>query len=284
MTNDAMTNAQGLRSKVEPYGRHIARWSLVIASFPFLPLTPPVRVAHHSMSQVIPVTGLSNAEFLTRHALPGRIGLSGGDSVIDRAIRRAERHLDADQAWGKWSHAFLFEGERLDGQQWVIESDLQVIRKHISLGVQENRVAKYHDEATYEWLAVLDFGLSAAQTSQLLRAALDLVAGHTRYSVRELFGTLLALRHPRLRGRENLLARDQSIYCSALVQQLYRKVGMDLRPGVADKNTAPEDLAQSPVPHTMWVLDRAPQPRPLAAAAARLKQRLKSRLARRRTA
>jgi len=39
----------------------------------------------------------------------------------------------------------------------VIESDLQIHRKHIQLGVQENRVAKYCDEKLYTSLAVLDF-------------------------------------------------------------------------------------------------------------------------------
>ncbi len=33
-------------------------------------------------------------------------------------------------------HAFLFQGARHDGHHWVIESDLQINRKHIKLGVQ----------------------------------------------------------------------------------------------------------------------------------------------------
>ena len=38
----------------------------------------------------------------------------------------------------------------------MIESDLQVHRKHIQLGVQENRISKYFDEELYTNLAVLD--------------------------------------------------------------------------------------------------------------------------------
>ena len=113
-----------------------------------------------AQNQVVRVTGLSNQEFLERYAQPGRVGLSGGITLIDKAICRAERHIDPDERWGAWSHAFLFEGVRADGHHWVIESDLQFHRKHIQLGVQENRVTKYHDEKFYTTLAVLDFGLT----------------------------------------------------------------------------------------------------------------------------
>src|SRR4051794_2503045 len=95
-----------------------------------------------AQSEVVLVTGLSNREFLERYACVGRIGLSGGVSLIDKAIARAQRHLDKEERWGSWSHAFLFQGQRHDGHQWVIESDLQINRKHIRLGVQENRIAK----------------------------------------------------------------------------------------------------------------------------------------------
>ena len=44
--------------------------------------------------QTVVVTGVSNQEFLELHARPGRIGLSGGVTFIDKAICRAERHLD----------------------------------------------------------------------------------------------------------------------------------------------------------------------------------------------
>ena len=99
-----------------------------------------------TQQQTVVVTGLSNREFLELHARPGRIGLSGGITFVDKAICRAERHLDEREHWGAWSHAFLFEGQRPDGHHWVIESDLQVHHKHIQLGVQENRISKYFDE------------------------------------------------------------------------------------------------------------------------------------------
>jgi hypothetical protein len=207
-------------------------------------------------NRTIRVTGLSNREFLQRYARPGRIGLSGGGTLIDRAISRAERSLNEQQSPGLWSHAFLFEGVRPDGYQWVIESDLQFHRKHIQLGVQENRVSKYFEEKWYTTLAVLDFGLSEEQVAVLLREGLELVAARVRYSLRELVGTLIALRHPRLRASRNLLAREQSLYCSAFVQYLFRKAGIDLAPGVDGKNTTPEDISRTLVPHVAYLLER----------------------------
>jgi hypothetical protein len=209
-----------------------------------------------TQEQTVVVTGLSNREFLERYARPGRIGLSGGITLIDTAISRAERHLDARQRWGCWSHAFLFQGQRPDGHHWVIESDLQIHRKHIQLGVQENRVAKYFDEDLYTCLAVLDLGLAETQVACLLSEGLELVANRARYSLRELFGTFVALHRPDLRGRKNLLARESSLYCSALVQHLFRKANLDLAPGVDLKNTTPEDIARTAIPHVTYLLQR----------------------------
>ena len=209
-----------------------------------------------SEPELIRVSGISNAEFLARHARVGCVGLAGGDSLIDYAIARAQRRLDDAGHWGKWSHAFLFQGLRADGQHWVIESDLQFHRKHIRLGVQENRVDKYHDEKLYSRLAVLDFGLTAEQQRALVGEGLELVAVRTQYSIAELFGTLLALRSERLRSARNLLARDRALFCSAMVRHVFQKTGVDLTPGVAVKNTAPEDLARSPLVQKIFELER----------------------------
>ncbi len=225
-----------------------------------------------AQQRTVVVTGMSNKEFLELHAQPGRIGLSGGVTFVDKAICRAERHLDERAQWGAWSHAFLFEGRRPDGHHWIIESDLQVHRKHIQLGVQENRISKYFDEKLYTCLAVLDLSLAEEQVACLLREGLELVANRARYSLRELFGTLIALHRPELRSRSNLLARQSSMYCSALVQHLFRKAGLDLAPGVDLKNTTPEDIAQTTVPHVTYVLQRQVP----GSGLAKLKSRLRS--------
>ena len=211
----------------------------------------------HARQQTTVVTGLSNREFLERFAQSGRVGLCGGTTRIDLAIRRAQRRLDEARRWSDWSHAFVFEGTRLDGQHWVIESDIQIHRKNIQLGAQENRLAKYYSEEIFPTLAVLDFGLSAQQVARLLREGLELVASRERYSLRELIGTLIALRKPEWRARENLLARERSIYCSALVKRVFLAVGIDLAPGVTGKNTTLEDISRSPIQHVRYVLQRA---------------------------
>ncbi len=228
--------------------------------------------------QTVVVTGLSNREFLELYARPGRIGLSGGIMLIDKAICRAERHLDEHEQWGAWSHAFLFQGQRPDGHHWVIESDLQIHRKHIQLGVQENRVAKYYDEKFYTSLAVLDFGLAEAQITCLLREGLELVANRARYSLRELFGTLIALHRPDLRSRQNLLARESSLYCSALVKHLFRQAGLDLAPGVDLKNTTPEDIARTTFPHVTYLLQRQVARGKLKELKTRLRRRVGARI------
>ena len=220
------------------------------------------------MTETVVVRDLSNREFPARNAGPGRVGLSGGTTLLDRAICRAERHQRQDGRWGVWTHAFVFQGTRADGHHWMIESDLQVKKKHIQLGVQENRVAKYEDEAYYGSLAVLDFGLGPAQVEALICAGLDLVAAREGYSIRELLGTLLALRHADLRRRPNLLARDRSDYCSAFVRHAFRAAGIDLAPGVELKNTTPEDIATTTVPHTKYLLVRE-VPKSLVETAAR---------------
>src|SRR5690349_20659956 len=208
-------------------------------------------------NSTVVIADLSNQQFLERYARAGRIGLCSGATLIDRAICRAQRHLNPDEQWGSWSHAFLFQGERADGHHWVIESDLQIHRKHIQFGVQENRISKYFDERLFTTLAVLDFSLSNDQVAALLREAIDLAANRAKYSLRELVGTLLALRHNELRNRPNLLAREKSVYCSAFVQWVFRKAGLDLAPGLDIKNTTPEDIARTCLPHVTYKLQRA---------------------------
>ncbi len=231
-------------------------------------------------NQLVIVSGMSNREFLERYAQPGCVGLCGGITKVDIAIRRAQRHVHAERRWSDWSHAFLFEGKRLDGQHWVLESDIQILRKNIQLGAQENRVAKYFDEKMFPSLAVLDFGLSETQVAKLLIDGLDLVANHERYSLRELVGTLIALRKPELRAKENLLARERSVYCSAFVQQLFQQTGIDLVPGVTGKNTTPEDIAQTPVPHITYLLQHETTPGKVATLRKKIHSRVRAVVAR----
>lgn len=199
----------------------------------------------------------SNADFLQRHAAPARIGLAGGSAWIDRGIRKAQRLLVDDAAGSAWSHAFLIGEQRSDGHWWVLESDLDLRHKQIRLGAQENRLSKYYGDTEWPNLAVLDFGLDDATARRVLATALDLLSNSTRYSLREIVGTLFALAKPSLRERENLLAREGSLYCSAFVQHCYAAAGVPLVTGLSTKNTTPHDIARSPLPHKAHTLLRA---------------------------
>jgi hypothetical protein len=209
---------------------------------------------------IVEIKDLSNQEFLARYAMPGRVGLAGGSALIERTIRKMQRALSETRERSSWSHAFLCSGQRLDGHHWVLESDLEIHRKQIRLGVQENRAAKYADESAYPNLAILDFGLSEEQVRLVMSEGLELLSGLARYSLRELVGTLIAMQRPTLRQKENLLAREGSLYCSALVQHCYSKVGVEFCSGVMIKNTTPQDIAGTPVPHTAYVLRRTGAP------------------------
>jgi hypothetical protein len=197
----------------------------------------------HPATRLVRVEGLGNAEFLEQYAGPGRIGLCGGNEVINRLIRKLQYHVTADGHRSPWSHAFLCSGRRMDRRHWVLESDLDLHRKQIRLGVQENRIDRYHDEESFPNLAILDFGLDEAQTRAVLTSGLDLLSGLSHYSLRELVGTLLAMQHAPLRRRRNLLEREGALYCSAMVQHCYQAAGIEFVPGVDRKNVTPHDIA-----------------------------------------
>ena len=198
----------------------------------------------------------SNADFIERHAAPGRIGLCGGRDWINKLIRKAQAPLTADGHRSLWSHAFLFSERRSDGQWWVIESDLDVRYRQVRLGVQENRASRYFDAEAFPNLAILDFHLDGEQTRQVQASALDLLSGLSSYSLRELAGTLLAMHSTRLRARGNLLSQEGALYCSAMVQHCYAAAGIHFLPGVDGKNVAPHDIDDSTVPHASHRLIR----------------------------
>ncbi len=208
------------------------------------------------MSQDDTSSATGNAEFLLRHAAPGRIGLVAGGDVISHLIRTAQSPLTRDGHRSLWSHAFIFSERRSDGRWWVIESDLDMRYKQMRLGVQENRIDRYFDADEFPNLAVLDFGLDDAQTRQVVTAGLDLLSGLTSYSLSELIGTMFAMRSRRLRKRDNLLAREGALYCSAMVQHCYVAAGLHLLPEVSGKNLAPHDIADSALPHQSYRLLR----------------------------
>jgi hypothetical protein len=212
-------------------------------------------------TQVERIEGIGNAEFLERYAAPGRVGLCGGNDLINKSIRRLQHHVTADGHRSPWSHAFLCSGRRADSRHWVLESDLDLRHKQIRLGVQENRIERYHDDEAFPNLAILDFGLDEAQTTAVLTSALDLLAGLSQYSLRELVGTLLAMQSSLLRKRRNLFEVEGALYCSAMVQHCYQGVGIDFVDGVHSKNVTPHDIGTCPRARHAWLLVRE-RPKP----------------------
>ena len=67
---------------------------------------------------------------------------------------------------------------------------------------------------------------------------------------------MFAVARPQLRERANLLSREGSLYCSAMVQHCYAAAGISLAGKVAVKNTMPEDLYRTALPHQRWELIR----------------------------
>lgn len=198
------------------------------------------------------VTGLSNLEFFKRYAKAGCVGLFGGSSAIDRAIRRGQKELDADQKPSLWSHAAVFQGERIDGRQWLIESDFEMGKGQVRNGVQENRLEKYGDEKEWPNVAVLDFSLKEKDVEKILVAGLDLVSLRTNYDLRGIAETYWAMmRKSMSKGREK-----DSTFCSALVRTMFKAAGIDLTPDIAVQHTLPEQVSRTPLPHLRYLLVR----------------------------
>jgi hypothetical protein len=193
----------------------------------------------------------SNLEFLKRHGNRGCIGLFGGSSAIDRAIRKGQRALEGSKP-SLWSHVAIFQGDRVDGHSWLIESDFEVGKGSLRNGVQENRIDKYASEKEWPNLAVLDFGLKEKEALQVVTAGLDLVARRTNYDLGGILETYWAMmRKTMSQGRDK-----DSTYCSAFVRAVFKHVGVDLAPGVAVNHTLPEQVSRTTVPHTRYLLVR----------------------------
>ena len=67
----------------------------------------------------------------------------------------------------------------------------------------------------------------------------------------------------------------QAFYCSAFVRHVFGRAGVDLAAGIAEKNTAPEHLARTLVPHTKWIMARGEAP---ASRVRRVVRRVKAKL------
>ncbi len=214
------------------------------------------QVDNELMKHIVVGPEISNRKFLESYAGSAHIGLCGGNDLINKAIRKMQWQVTSDGRRSPWSHAFMFSERRSDGEFWVLESDLDLRHKQIRLGVQENRMSKYFDESEFPNLAVIDFDLSSDQSKAVLTEGLNLLSGLSTYSLSELLGTLMAMSTTGMRAKENLLAREGALYCSAMVQHCFDAINFDLKPDVDTKNITPHDLFQTPQQHTGYHLIR----------------------------
>lgn len=202
------------------------------------------------------IKDISNKDFIETYAKPGCIGLVGADTPIDNSIKKMQKYITADGKSSLWSHAFIYSGLREDGQWWIIESDLEFHSRKIDLGVQENRAEKYFDEKIFPNLAILNFNLDEDKQKLVVGEGLNLVAAHTEYSIKEVFGALYTLLKKEDRGSKNKMEKENSFFCSAMVQYCYTRVKINLTAGIDLKQLAPEDIATTEIHHTQYRLVR----------------------------
>jgi hypothetical protein len=213
---------------------------------------PPVKPAPAPAVRVVPIKKMSNLDFLRRYGRMGAIGLIGGTQPIDAGIRIAQKSLVPGRRKSLWSHAFIFQGTRVDGQPWVIESDLDIRKGQARFGVQENRIDKYSHDEHYPNVAVLDFNLTEEQARRVVMVGLDCVSEGTSYAIGGIFKTYGAI----LR-KQFWKERDKdATFCSSFVRTLFEQINLDLTPGIAVRHTTPEHIGQCELPHTRYLLAR----------------------------
>lgn len=192
---------------------------------------------------------MTNEQFFEKYATQAAIGLVGGSHFIDKTIKKAQKKITKTKQASFFSHVFLIGEKRIDGKQWIIESDLEFHTKQVKLGVQENRIDKYFDEKMFPNVAVLDFKLPKAKQELVLKEALDVVAGRAKYSIREIFGVLFSFSNEAERKKENKFTQENSFICSTFVQHCYRKIDLHFNSSVSLKNMTPEDIFTTTLPH-----------------------------------
>lgn len=199
---------------------------------------------------------MTNKEFFETYAKPGTIGLVGGTALIDKGIRKAQKILTSDKQESLWSHAFIVTGLRQDNQIWIIESDLEFHSKQIKLGVQENRISKYDKEDEFPNVAILDFNLSPTSANAVIGEALNLVALKTQYSIREVFGVLYNVLSQQSRLKENIFKQQNSLFCSAFVQQCYQSISLHFNTQITASQLAPNDIYTTTLPKQLHEIIR----------------------------
>jgi hypothetical protein len=184
-------------------------------------------------------------EFWQAHARPGHIGLVGIRFFLARLVEKGQARLTADGQPSEWAHAFLFQPPR-DGIPWIYESDMGFMQYGLfrwAPRAQENSVVKWSGHRILR-ACVLDAGLSEGQVEAALSEARELISRGTKYRLREMLGTWIALERGHLE-KETLFHTRNALHCGAFVRACLLVAGVDpFGRGIAVSNTAPELLYQ----------------------------------------
>jgi hypothetical protein len=184
-------------------------------------------------------------EFWRAYAQPGQVGLVGIRFCLARLVEKGQARLTADGQPSEWAHAFLFQSPR-DGVPWIYESDTGFMVHGLFRWVpraQENSVVRWSGHRMVR-ACVLDAGLSEGQVEATLARARELISRGTKYRLREMLGTWIALERGHLE-KESLFHTRNALHCGAFVRACLLAAGVDpFGPGIAVSNTAPELLYQ----------------------------------------
>ncbi len=179
--------------------------------------------------------------------------------------------MDPGGAWGLWSHAFLFQGTRHDNQHWVIESDLQFHRKQYPTSAcRKTASLEILRREFLHHAGGVGFQAAGRSRGDAVKRGPELVSKHARYSLRELVGTVIALRGSGIaRGRESIGAEKLHVLLGIRAAP-FREGGHRSGPGrPRQEHHAGGDISRTAMPHVTYLLQREPPPEQITRTRAR---------------
>lgn len=196
---------------------------------------------------------VSNLAFIRQHARPGALILIGGSRGIENMLRYRQSPL-SEGAKSLWSHICVFEGQRDDKKDWIVESDLDFRGMKLINGYTESNTDRFERRDWYPNIAIMDFGLSALQVRRLMSEIKLISQKPPRYPILKILYAIL------LNERDRIFANsdtNKSLTCSAFVRHLYLQLGIDLSPQVSSVSaTFPEDIFRTATTHQRYLLLR----------------------------
>jgi hypothetical protein len=158
----------------------------------------------------------------------GDILLYEGLNLASRVIRWATR--------SRYSHAGIavWWNDRL----MVMEA----VGRGVSVTTLSSNIKHYHGHV--QWFSTRD-EVPGDRRMQLVQFAQEELGKEYALWKAVLLGLYLLFRKDR--DKKDELRRENSLYCSWYVAQIYNAAGLDLKKGVSDRFMTPEDIAHSPL-------------------------------------